>query len=90
MIVTVIRVIVCFMCFAAAMLFLVILDIAHKERERKERMERQARAAKLAQGEPCPLAHGRVDNKCQLCRYYGGHPHAFAVLCNGVNRRAKE
>lgn len=90
MIVTVIRVIVCVMCFAAAMLFLVILDIAHKEREREERMERQAREAMLGQGEPFPLAHGRVDNKCKLCRYYGGQTHSFAVLCNGVNMRAKQ
>lgn len=90
MIITVIRVIVCFMCFAAAMLFLVILDIAHKEREREERMERQARAAKLAQGEPCPAALGKVDNKCHLCRYYGGQPEPFVILCHGVNRRAKQ
>lgn len=37
-----------------------------------------------------PAALGKVDNKCHLCRYYGGQPELFVILCHGVNRRAKQ
>lgn len=90
MIAAVVRFFIVVLLFTAAVIIPVLVEVRREDKRRAERTKQQARAAKLAAGDQCPAALGKVDNKCHLCRYYGGQPELFVILCYGVNRRAKQ